>query len=155
MRARFQQAFLYGLILLFLSGAAPQSANPAGGDCLSLEERILIAARSMIGRPYKYQGETPAGFDCSGLVRFSYLAIGMDVPHGTSGLKEATHHVEYCNMRKGDLVFFDRGEKKFGHVGIYLGDDLFVHAPSLGKAVRIDSLQDPYWKEHFCDARRF
>jgi cell wall-associated NlpC family hydrolase len=83
----------------------------------------------MIGRPYKYRGDTPEGFDCSGLVRYSYLAAGMDLPHGTGPLSNS-------------------------HVGIYAGDSKFVHAPSSGKKVRMDSLQDGYWKKHFLEARR-
>jgi cell wall-associated NlpC family hydrolase len=108
----------------------------------------------MIGRPYLYQGKTPAGFDCSGLVRYSYLAAGVDVPRGTGDLRQASRPVGNGDMRKGDLVFFDRNGNKYGHVGIYAGDGRFIHAPSAGKTVRVDILLDPYWKERFSGARR-
>ncbi len=117
-------------------------------------ERAVAAAEQMVGRPYKLSGETPAGFDCSGLVRYSYLAAGIDLPHYTLGLMQRARIVQGTDLQKGDLVFFDENGKKYSHVGIYAGDDLFIHAASTGKTVRIDSLTDPYWKEHFLDARR-
>ena len=109
----------------------------------------------MIGRPYKYTGDTPAGFDCSGLVRYSYLTAGMDLPHGTSALRNITRSVGLQSARKGDLLFFVQEGKKYSHVGIYVGDDQFVHAPSTGGHVRKDNLTDPYWKKHYLDTRRF
>jgi len=86
----------------------------------------------MIGRPYKYRGNSPAGFDCSGLVQYSYLAAGLDVPHGTKALMEITLPIDE-GMQIGDLLFFNERGKKYSHVGIYLGDDAFVHAPSTGE----------------------
>jgi cell wall-associated NlpC family hydrolase len=109
----------------------------------------------MVGRPYKYKGDMPAGFDCSGLVRYSYLTAGMDVPHNTSALRNHTRSVGLRNARKGDLLFFVQEGKKYSHVGIYVGDDRFVHAPSTGGFVRRDSITDPYWKKHYLDTRRF
>ena len=81
----------------------------------------------MIGKPYRFGGATPAGFDCSGLVQFSYRQAGLALPHNTEA-------------RRGDLAFFDEEGKKSSHVGIYLGDGRFVHAPSSGKVVRSDFL---------------
>lgn len=112
-------------------------------------------ALSMIGRPYKYRGEQPSGFDCSGLVRYSYLSAGMDVPHGTKALRSVTRSVPPGRLREGDLVFFLQRGTPYSHVGIYVGNDRFVHAPSSGKSVRTDDLTSPYWKKHFLEARRF
>ena len=109
----------------------------------------------MVGRPYKRHGDSPAGFDCSGLVRYSYLAAGMAVPHGTKKLRRVTHPISSREIRKGDLLFFLQDGMKYSHVGIYVDDNRFVHAPSIGKTVRMDSLLDPYWKENFVEARRF
>ncbi len=141
------------LVLLF-AGCASQPVRQ--GETYSLEkgERALKTARNMIGRPYKFQGDTPEGFDCSGLVRYSYLTAGMELPHGTAALRKISHPVPPGDIRKGDLLFFDQSGKKFSHVGIYAGDKNFIHAPSSGKTVRKDSLQDPYWKKHFLEARR-
>lgn len=156
MSSRFvRKAILCCLSLSLITCGSPQTANHLERDALILAEKALATAWSMIGRPYKYRGENPAGFDCSGLVRYSYLAAGVDVPHGTADLKQLTHPVNGMEMRKGDLVFFERDRKNFLHVGIYAGDNRFVHAPRPGKPVRIDSLLDPYWKERFIDARRF
>lgn len=151
----FRKAILCGLSLTLLTCGSPQPANHLERDSLLLAEKALAAARSMIGRPYKYRGDNPAGFDCSGLVLYCYLTAGIVLPHGTGELKQLTHYVREREMRKGDLVFFERDGKNFLHVGIYAGDNRFVHAPKPGKAVRIDSLLDPYWKERFIDARRF
>jgi murein DD-endopeptidase len=140
-------------LLLFGCAAAPparriEGYSPAAGD------KAADTALTMVGRPYKYKGDSPSGFDCSGLVRYSYLSAGMDLPHGTGALRQHSRPVLSRDMRKGDLLFFNESRKKYSHVGIYLGNNLFVHAPSTGKAVRKDSLDDPYWKKHFLGARR-
>ena len=123
--------------------------TPAAGD------KAADTALAMIGRPYKFTGDTPAGFDCSGLVRYSYLMAGMDLPHGTKALMGITRSVGIKSARKGDLLFFDQEGKKYSHVGIYVGNDQFVHSPSTGGRVRRDSIADPYWNKHYLDTRRF
>jgi len=109
----------------------------------------------MIGRPYRYRGDGPEGFDCSGLVRYSYLTAGVDVPHGTEILLKVTSPLSMSSARIGDLLFFEENGKKYSHVGIYLGHDLFVHAPTSGGKVKKDSLRDPHWKKSFLEVRRF
>ena len=135
-------------------GCAHAPVRPVAGYTPAIGEKAARTAVTMLGRPYLNKGDSPSGFDCSGLVRYSYLAAGLDVPHGTGALKETTRSVGK-DLRKGDLVFFNESGKKYSHVGIYLGSNSFVHAPSSGKKVRKDSLQDPYWKKSFIDARRF
>ncbi len=108
----------------------------------------------MVGKPYKFKGDTPAGFDCSGLVRYSYMTAGLDLPHGTTALRQLSHSISLRDLRSGDLLFFNEEGKKNSHVGIYTGGNWFVHAPSSGRHVRVDNLQDPYWQEHFLEARR-
>lgn len=120
----------------------------------TIGEQAAFTAISMIGRPYKYRGNSPAGFDCSGLVQYSYQAVGIDAPHGTEALFNSTRPIE-GDLQTGDLLFFNERGKKYSHVGIYLGNDAFVHAPGTGGRVRKDSLQDPYWKKSFLEARRF
>lgn len=143
-----------GMAVLFLYGCTTTPAKHVSGYTTTVADKAARTAVSMIGRPYKYKGDSPSGFDCSGLVRYSYLAAGMDVPHSTRALRDSTRSVGR-NMRKGDLLFFNESGGKYSHVGIYLGNSAFVHAPSSGQKVRKDSLQDPYWKKHFLDARRF
>jgi len=108
----------------------------------------------MVGRPYKYGGASPSGFDCSGLVHYGYQQAGVTLPRDTSQLRQASRPVKVSGLRRGDLLFFDQEGKKNSHVGIYLGDGQFVHAPSSGKHVRKDTLDGPYWKKHLSEARR-
>ena len=108
----------------------------------------------MVGKPYKYGGSSPAGFDCSGLVMYSYKQAGVQLPHSTDKQRSTSRPVKVSELRRGDLLFFNQEGKKHGHVGIYLGDGRFVHAPSSGKSVRSDSLDAPYWKKHLTEARR-
>ena len=109
----------------------------------------------MVGKPYRYGGEDPHGFDCSGLVQYSYRQAGVNVPRSTREQKQHAKKIAAADLRRGDLVFFDQEGKRSSHVGIYVGNDQFVHAPSSGKRVRRDRLDDPYWRKHFADARRF
>lgn len=136
------------------SGCASLPPKHLDGYSASIGDKAADTALTMIGKPYHYRGSSPSGFDCSGLVYYSYAAAGLNVPRSTKELKRYTRPVSSGEMRKGDLLFFLQGTR-YGHVGIYVGDNLFVHAPSRGKHVRTDSLLDPYWKKHFTDARRF
>ncbi|MFN0317267.1 MAG: C40 family peptidase [Burkholderiales bacterium] len=123
----------------------PESDHPAQAAEIAL---------SMLGRPYKRGGNTPKGFDCSGLVQFSYKKLGLSVPRDTRGLLAASSAIESGEMRVGDLIFFHVEGKRNSHVAIYLGAERFVHAPSSGGEVRIESLTLPYWAKHFASARR-
>ena len=110
----------------------------------------------MVGRPYRYGGSSPSsGFDCSGLVYFSYRQVGIRLPRSTEDQLRASSPVAPSELRHGDLLFFDQEGKKNSHVGIYLGGGRFVHAPSSGKYVRTDELRSAYWKRHLSETRRF
>src|SRR5262245_18699008 len=122
--------------------------DPAAGD------RAAGHATKMVGKPYKYGGSSPAGFDCSGLVQYSFKQAGVSLPRSTDDLLRTSAPLRGMHLRRGDLLFFDQDGKKKSHVGIYLGDRRFVHAPSSGKAVRTDRLDAPYWKKHLSEARR-
>ena len=108
----------------------------------------------MVGKPYKYGGSSPSGFDCSGLVSYSFRQAGVALPHNTTQQRTTSRLIKVAELRRGDLLFFDQEGKKHGHVGIYLGEGRFVHAPSSGKSVRTDALSNPYWKKHLSEARR-
>lgn len=111
-------------------------------------------ALGMRGRPYQYGGNTPQGFDCSGLIQYSYARAGMKVPRSTEGLWAGSRSVSSSQIRPGDLLFFHQEGKRNSHVALYIGDDRFVHSPSSGKQVSTASLSDPYWRRHFSAARR-
>ena len=101
-----------------------------------------------------YAGSTPTGFDCSGLVQYSYAKVGVRLSRDTRALLDMSAPVAADNLRRGDLLFFDEDGKKLSHVAIYLGSRRFVHAPSSGGKVRTDSLDAAYWRKHFVEARR-
>ncbi len=111
-------------------------------------------AQDMVGKPYRYGGSSPSGFDCSGLVQYSYSKAGLRIPRTTKAQRKSSLAIGADSMRVGDLVFFDQEGRKSSHVGIYIGAGRFVHAPSSGKRVRVDKLRGRYWKKHFVGARR-
>jgi len=111
-------------------------------------------AQEMLGKPYRFAGDTPDGFDCSGLVKYSYGRAGISMPRDTQSQHRMSVLVSTRGLREGDLLFFDQEGKKKSHVGIYLGNGRFIHAPSSGGRVRIDSVNAEYWKKHFVEARR-
>ena len=108
-------------------------------------QRAAEVAIGQVGVPYRYGGSTPSGFDCSGLVHYSYAQIGKSVPRTTGQLWEGVARVDRKDIRTGDVLFF-RISGKMSHVGLYLGEDRFVHAPSSGKTVSIQSLRSDYYK---------
>ena len=112
-------------------------------------------ALKMVGKPYRFGGSTPSrGFDCSGLVQYSFRQAGVALPRDTEQQRRASASIRVSSLRRGDLVFFNEGWRRNSHVGIYLGSGKFVHAPSSGGHVRTESLDSPYWKKHLSDARR-
>jgi murein DD-endopeptidase len=145
-----------GVLAIFLglivAGCASNPAAPVTDPASA--ERAAGSALKMVGKPYRYGGSTPAGFDCSGLVQYSYKQAGVALPRSTDDLLRNSTALRGAHLRRGDLLFFDQEGKKKSHVGIYLGDGRFVHAPSSGKTVRTDRLDSPYWKKHLSEARR-
>jgi len=145
----------HALFLAFaLAGCASAPASRGPAVSAELAERAAGQAAKMVGKPYRYGGAGPAAFDCSGLVQFSYRQAGVSLPHNTEAQRQSSQAVRLSSLRRGDLLFFDQEGKKNSHVGIYLGDGRFVHAPSSGKVVRSDRLDSPYWKKHLSEARR-
>ena len=117
-------------------------------------ERAAAQALKMVGAPYRYGGASPQGFDCSGLVQWSYRHAGIVLPHNTEQQRRRGQRVRLTDLRPGDLLFFDQRGKKNSHVAIYVGHGEIVHAPSSGKHVRRDRLDSAYWKKHISEARR-
>lgn len=142
-------------------GAEPQP--PGQGSALarlqnfsSRTSELLLRAIGMIGIHYKYGGNAPeSGLDCSGLVRYLYKAVwGTDLPRTSEEISRVGEKVDTSDLQPGDLVFYNTLRRGFSHVGIYLGDDKFIHAPSSGGEVRIESMDVGYWKKRFNGARR-
>jgi len=149
------------IAILALAGCSstPQKAPVAGSGSTrptaDIAGQAAGYAQTMIGKPYRYGGTSPKGFDCSGLVFYSYKQAGVALPHSTDKQRSAARSIKIAELRRGDLLFFNQEGKKYGHVAIYVGDGKFVHAPSSGKSVRSDRLDSPYWKKHLSEARRF
>ncbi|MDY6941570.1 MAG: C40 family peptidase [Pseudomonadota bacterium] len=115
----------------------------------------VLVAEALVGTPYRYGGSRPEeGFDCSGLVHYSYGRTGVSVPRTVRDLRDHTQPVRPRELAAGDLVFFRIGRKRNAHVGLYTGDGAFIHAPSSGSRVRKDQLDDPYWKKRYERAGR-
>ncbi|MBS3809135.1 MAG: C40 family peptidase [Desulfobacterales bacterium] len=124
----------------------------------ALGGKIIQIAAQYRGTPYKPGGAGPEGFDCSGFAKYVFKKAGIEIPRTVRGQYKSGHSVSVSNMKKGHLVFFST--KKLGaspfspsHVGIYIGDEKFIHAPSSGGRVRFDSLDDNYWKSRFKGAK--
>jgi murein DD-endopeptidase len=143
---------LFAGVLLATGCASTPIADAPGG---TRHRQASDIAASMVGKPYRYGGNTPQGFDCSGLVYFSFKRAGMDVPRSTETQRGKSRKVSASGLARGDLLFFNQEGKYSSHVGIYLGGKRFVHAPSSGKRVRVDSLTESYWQKHLVDMRRF
>jgi cell wall-associated NlpC family hydrolase len=133
---------------------APEAPTRSIRASAEMADDAATHAQKMVGRPYKYGGSSPAGFDCSGLIKYSYAKAGLGLPHGTDKLRSVSRTVRTSDLRRGDLLFFNQEGKRYGHAGIYLGNGRFVHAPSSGKSVRTDALDATYWKRHLSEARR-
>jgi cell wall-associated NlpC family hydrolase len=130
----------------------PEQSTVRASDAVA--SKAIVHAREMLGKPYKYAGDTPAGFDCSGLVKYSYGRAGIAMPRDTQSQRRMSVLVSVRSLREGDLLFFDQEGKKTSHVGMYIGNGRFIHAPSSGGKVRTDSLSAEFWKKHFVEARR-
>jgi len=148
--------FILILSVLLLSACASASDNAHGADSTTRAHRLTSYARSLVGTPYKYGGSSPnTGFDCSGFVGHVFRhAAGMSLPHQTQQMSRHGLPVRSSQLSEGDLVFYDTNNYAFSHVGIYLGNDRFIHAPSSGGSVRVDDMKLAYWKKHYNGARR-
>ena len=119
----------------------------------SAGERAVQVALGQVGTPYRYGGSAPSGFDCSGLVHYSYLKVGKSVPRTTKQLWDASITVDRPEIQAGDILFF-RIDGKMSHVGMYVGNSRFVHAPSTGKTVSVESLESDFYRQAFIRAGR-
>jgi cell wall-associated NlpC family hydrolase len=118
-------------------------------------EALANFALSLQGTRYRYGGATPDGFDCSGLVFYTHRRLGLEVPRTSNDQASEAEAIKPRKLRRGDLVFFKIDSRKVNHVGIYVGDHRFVHAPGAGKPVTVNSLDDEFYSESFSGAGRY
>ena len=118
---------------------------------------VLMRAIGLVGTPYRYGGNTPeGGFDCSGLVGFVFRdAAGVVLPRSTRELIDiSAPSIDRGELQPGDLVYFNPRGGRVSHIGIYVGEGRFVHAPSRGGTVRLDALGSDYWNKYYVSAKR-
>jgi len=143
----------------FLGGCAPWPEPQTAGYApeptptqADRGQRVVELAQQQVGVPYLYGGRTPNGFDCSGLVYYVYGKLGVSVPRTALAQYDHTRRVALADLKPGDMVFFFGGD--IMHVGIYVGDGWFIHAPETGKPVAGAWLNVGYWHDHFYGAGR-
>jgi hypothetical protein len=121
----------------------------------ALATELVVRSLALVDTPYRYGGRTPAGFDCSGFVGYVFAeSAGVSLPRRTEDLWRIGDRVARSELAVGDLVFFNTLGRRFSHVGIYIGDGVFVHAPARGGRVREERLTDTYWAARYNGARR-
>lgn len=166
-RLRQLSLSLLGACAIAAAAVAPAiGAEPPPGDPEAAPSKIqglknkaselALQAMAMIGIRYKYGGNLPEnGLDCSGLVRYVFKEVlGKELPRTSEEISRVGSEVDRSELQPGDLVFYNTLRRGFSHVGIYLGDNKFIHAPSSGGKVRIESMDVGYWKQRFNGARR-
>ena len=165
-------AWAFAVLLVLALGAcssAPKRAaapSTSGGPAIAITDvppadafranNVLIRALGLVGTPYRWGGNTPeGGFDCSGLVGYVFRdAANVSLPRTTGEIARFDASTPRRDrLASGDLVLFGKGKSVF-HVGIYVGEGRFVHAPSTGGTVRLDRVDGPYWRDHYAGARR-
>lgn len=120
----------------------------------SMADAILRRGAGVLGTPYSYGSTGNGSFDCSGFTSYAYKAAGIDLPHSSAGQASLGSLISQDSLQKGDLVIFNNsGNTRIGHVGIYIGDNSFIHA-STNKGITVTSLDDSYYKERYVCARR-
>ena len=143
-------------ILITATSWALLFAREAAGDNASttaaLRSRIINNAKQYIGTMYNYGGKSEAGFDCSGFVQFIYRGIGIMLPRTAAGQFDGGVKIELAKAAPGDLVFFKIDGEKITHVGIYVSNSEFIHAPSTGGRVSIENMGKEYWKTRYAGA---
>ena len=129
------------------AGAAPSTSTRV--------KTVLQRAFALLGTPYRWGGSSPdGGFDCSGLVGYVFRSIGIDLPRVSRAMaNEGVAITDRTALAEGDLVFFGR-RGRVDHVGIYVGDGKFLHAPRTGRDVTVSSLTSGYWAQKYMEARR-
>jgi cell wall-associated NlpC family hydrolase len=119
-------------------------------------ETLINNAMQLIGVRYRWGGNTPqSGLDCSGFVRYVFNdTFGFLLPRKSAQMSKVGLQIRKDELQPGDLVFFNTMRHAFSHVGIYLGDNKFIHAPSKGKSIRVDDMTKVYWEKRYNGARR-
>ncbi len=148
--------FCIGMISAGLAGALfcspPHVRLGQGSLAEGRRGQVVQTAKRYLGVPYRYGGESPDGFDCSGFVMYVYDRNGLRLPRGTVEQYRAGRPVSRRSLGPGDLLFFSIRGGKISHVGIYAGGESFIHAPRSGKRVSLARLDNDYWRKRYAGA---
>ena len=139
------------------SDPLPKSfASTVSSAVVDKTETLINNAMQLIGVRYRWGGNTPqSGLDCSGFVRYVFNdTFGFLLPRKSAQMSKVGLQIGKEELRPGDLVFFNTMRHAFSHVGIYVGDNKFIHAPSKGKSIRVDDMTKVYWEKRYNGARR-
>lgn len=133
-----------------------QQISQVGQSAREKATDLVIGAMGFLGVPYRRGGtSSDTGFDCSGFVRAMYQqTIGLILPRSADQQAAATQKIDQSELKPGDLVFFNTLRRAFSHVGIYIGDNKFIHSPKPGAQVRVEDMRISYWRSRFDGARR-
>jgi len=117
---------------------------------------VILQGLKLVGVRYRFGGnDEDSGLDCSGFVRLVFKnSVGAQLPRTAAEMSQVGQRVDTTQLKPGDLVFFNTMRRTFSHVGIYLGDNHFLHAPRTGAEVRVESMEDSYWIKRYNGARR-
>lgn len=118
-----------------------------------LRQTIVVDALGQIGRPYRYGGNTPDGFDCSGLVQYVFAQSGVKLPRSSREQSDIGHKIDLDDAEPGDLLFYSFTGSRIDHVAVYLGDGQAVHAPASGRQIIVAPVAQKYWMQKFVQAR--
>lgn len=172
MPSKYSHQFCLVLLIVFMHGCASYTPTTTPEDSTnttkidnprtnfneipanSTGDEIVAAAKSLIGTPYLFGGNSPQGFDCSGLVYYSYQTLGIPVARTTKQLAKQATTLSKEEAQPGDLLFFRTFGSNVSHVGIYAGKNQFIHAPKSGKRVSYASIEEPYWRDRLIKAGR-
>jgi len=152
MKPLFLRLTPYLMLLMASCGSLPERLSSGPHP---VADRIVFSAIQYVDVPYEFGGMSREGVDCSGLVYLAHQSAGLQVPRTSLNQYRKAKRVRKNQMRAGDLLFFKLNTKRVSHVGIYLGDGRFIHAPRTGKKVSYSHLDNRFWRTRWVSVGRY
>lgn len=138
---------------------AAKSVQPVRIKHISQQEggrELILQSMDLVGTPYRWGGTTENGFDCSGMIQYLYKnALNVNIPRTSRQMAEASRKISPKKLKSGDLVFFNTSGRGISHVGLYIGNGEFIHAPTSSGTIRTARLDQPYFRQRFTGAHTF
>lgn len=140
------------LIIYIISCTPPAQYRRDGRHYRGDRKQIVGTAKKYLGVKYRYGGTTPGGFDCSGYVMYVYRKNGIPMPRSLFKQYRSGRRISLNKARPGDLVFFNINGRRISHVGLYMGNRMFIHAPRTGKRISFADISKKYWQKRYAGA---